>query len=87
VVINGYNPIDDAIFAANGNAAYPNMAALANSEYNIADATGCMLIDHNDAMGTNAALIAAGMAYSDQRHLLPPGYADVAKRNVNALIS
>jgi hypothetical protein len=87
VVVNGYNPIDDTIFAANGNAAYPNMAALAASEYNIADATGCMLIDHNDAMGTNAALIASGLAYSDQRHLLPPGYADVARRNVNALIS
>lgn len=85
VVLNGYPPLADSIFAANNNPDYPTMASLAASEYNVADSTGCMLIDHNDAMGSNAELIAAGLAYTDQRHLLAPGYADVALRNIHAL--
>jgi lysophospholipase L1-like esterase len=83
VVMKTYMPSDDTVVAAaNPGTVWTDWV---KGMYDTADATSVMLIDHTDAMGTNAVCNTLGLADADKIHPTAAGYSVVARRDQLAI--
>lgn len=76
-----YMPVDDTVVTST-----PTVwTSWVKGMYDAADTNGTMLIDHTDAMGTNALCITQGLGNADKKHCTPAGYAVMGRRTFRAL--
>jgi lysophospholipase L1-like esterase len=83
VIMKSYLPSDDSVVAAaNPGTIWTDWI---KAMYDVADARGAMLIDHTEAMGSNAQCVSLGLGDADKIHPTAAGYALIARRDYLAI--